>query len=322
MDYRKAYRNIMKRAKAENRVKDEKTYYESHHIIPNFMFKDRKGRAGPVGHLAGDCDDKNNLVLLTIREHFLAHLLLTKIYAGTRYEPSAKKSLVWFFTVLEKSSHPREEWYNLSRSKKYEKYRELAIQGIRDSMLGTMLVKDAKSGEKIGRVSTQHERVLSGEWVHWTTGRKNTEEQSKAWSKRMLGMGNPNAKNNITKQMIVDAVVKYVIGNDKCGNHILRKDIDQALKQELNVSAMIMKHRFTNGKTELLKEVNDHLINRKLAEVKYDPYYRGDEQKKKLSSASSTYRWATNGIENMRISADQINQFLEENNTYKQGRTI
>jgi len=312
----------MNRAKLENREKRGKTYYESHHIIPNFMFKDRKGRTGPIGHLDGNCNDKNNLVLLTMREHFLSHLLLTKIYTGTRYEPSAKKSLVWFFTLLEKSSHPREEWYNLSRSKKYEKYRELAIGSIRDSMLGTMLVKDVKTNEKIGRVSTQHKKVISGEWIHWTTGRKNTEEQTKASSKRMSGMGNSNAKNNITKEMVVDAVVKYVIENNKSSTYVLRKEIDNALKQELNVSVMIMKRRFINGRTELLSEVNTELANRNLLPVKYDPYYRGEEQKKKLSSVSSTYRWATDGIVSVRIGADQLDRFLEENKTYKQGRTI
>lgn len=322
MNYRNTYRNIMNRAKLESRAKGGKTYYESHHVVPNFMFKDRKGRVGPIGHLDGDCNDKNNLVLLTIREHFLSHLLLTKIYAGTRYENSAKKSLVWFFTVLEKSDHPREEWYNLSRSKKYEKYRELAIEGIRDSMVGTMLVKDAKTNEKIGRISTQHEKVLSGEWVHWTTGRKNTEEQTKANSKRMTGMGNSNAKNNITKQMVVDAVVKYVVENNKSSTYILRKEMDTALKQELNVSVMIMKQRFTNGRTELLAEVNTELANRNLLPVKYDPYYRGEEQKKKLSSASSAHRWATDGMVSIRLGADQLDRFLEENKTYKQGRTI
>lgn len=322
MNYRKAYRNIINRARAENRKKSGDTHYESHHIIPNFMFKDRKGRTGPKGHLDGDCDDKNNLVLLTIREHFLSHLLLTKIYAGTRYAPSAKKSLVWFFTLLEKSSHPRKEWYNLSRSKKYEKYRELAIEGIRDSMIGTMLVKDAITGEKIGRVSTQHKRVLSGEWVHWTTGRTISDKESKERSERNRGMSNPNAKANITKQMVVDAVVKYAIENKKSGEYILRKEIEQALKQELDVSVMIMKQRFTNGQKELLTEVNNELSKKSLEQVKYDPYHRGEEQKKLASSASSAQRWVTDGLVSARVGADNLDKFLKENTTYKQGRTL
>jgi len=322
MNYRKAYRNIMNRAKSENRTKDGKIYYESHHIIPNFMFKNRKGRLGPIGHLEGDCDDKNNLVLLTMREHFLAHLLLTKIYAKTRYEFSAKKSLVWFFTLVEKSLHPRKEWYNLSRLEKYEKYRELAIDGIRKSMSGTMLVKDAKTNEKIGRVSTQHLKVLSGAWVHWTKGRKNTKEQNIANSKRMSGMGNPNAKKNITRQTVVDAVVEYVIDNKKFGKHVLLKEIVHTLDQKLNVSVMVMNNRFPDGITELVSEVNSNLINKNLSTIKFDSYFRGEEQKKRLSSAASAYKWVTDGIINVRVNAVQLEQFLQENKTYKQGRTL
>lgn len=312
----------MNRAKMESRAKGGEIYYESHHIIPNFMFEDRKGRTGPAGHLTGECNDKNNLVLLTIREHFLSHLLLTKIYAGTRYEPSAKKSLVWFFTLLANSNHPREEWYKLSRSKKYEKHRELAIEAIRDSMVGTMLVKDAITGEKIGRVSIEHEQVLSGNWVHWSTGRKNTKEQTVLQSKRSAGMNNANAKPNITKQLVVDAIVKYVIDNNRCGEYLLRNEMDDAIKQDLAVSVTIIQNRFPEGRKELVTEVNTELSNRRLAEVKYNPYYRGEEQKKKLSSASSLHRWVTDGTVNMRISKEQLLDFLKKNTTYKQGRSI
>ena len=322
MNYRKIYQNIINRAKEENRVKGGKIYYELHHIIPTFMFKNRRGRTGPIGNLDGDCNDKNNLVLLTIREHFLSHLQLTKIYSGTRYEQSAKKSLVWFFTLLDKSSHPREEWYNLSRSKKYEKYRKLAIEGIRESMVNTMLVKDSITGEKIGRVPTNHEKVISKEWVHWNAGRKNTKEQSKLQSARSIGVNNSNAKPDITRQMVIDVIVNYVITNNRYGNYILRKEMDDALKNVLNVSVTIIKNRFTNGREELVSEVNNTLINAGLAVVSYNPYYRGDEQKKKLSSASSIYRWVTNGVKNVRLNADQLDQFLKENITYKHGRIL
>lgn len=47
------------------RKKDKNTYYESHHIVPRCL---------------GGNDDKENLVLLTAREHFIAHRLLSKIY--------------------------------------------------------------------------------------------------------------------------------------------------------------------------------------------------------------------------------------------------
>ena len=50
-----------------NRIKGDGVYYERHHIIPR--------------SLCGD-NSKSNLVLLTAKEHFVCHLLLTKMVTG------------------------------------------------------------------------------------------------------------------------------------------------------------------------------------------------------------------------------------------------
>jgi hypothetical protein len=47
----------------QNRIKNENEYYENHHIIPKSL---------------GGANNTENLVLLTAKEHFLAHWLLTK----------------------------------------------------------------------------------------------------------------------------------------------------------------------------------------------------------------------------------------------------
>lgn len=74
MNYQKIYNSIIQKAKSENRVKLRKNkadfiYYENHHIIPKCL---------------GGTDNKENLVLLTAKEHFLCHKLLTRIYEGNR----------------------------------------------------------------------------------------------------------------------------------------------------------------------------------------------------------------------------------------------
>jgi len=74
MNYKKVYENLIKQAKLKNRIKLKKTdinyiYYEKHHIKPIC--------------LEGD-DNRKNLVLLTAKEHFVAHKLLTYIYKGNR----------------------------------------------------------------------------------------------------------------------------------------------------------------------------------------------------------------------------------------------
>lgn len=62
MDYKKNYYDYIDYIKTLNR---KLGYSEKHHIVPKCL---------------GGSDDKFNLVVLTAREHFLAHYLLTKIY--------------------------------------------------------------------------------------------------------------------------------------------------------------------------------------------------------------------------------------------------
>jgi hypothetical protein len=65
MNYQKIHDQIIERAQLEDRKKNQSVYYESHHIIPKCM---------------GGTNSKNNLVLLTAREHFLIHWLLYRIH--------------------------------------------------------------------------------------------------------------------------------------------------------------------------------------------------------------------------------------------------
>lgn len=62
MNYKMHYDNLIEKARARVIVKE---YKEKHHIIPRCM---------------GGQDDKENLVELTAREHFIAHQLLAKAY--------------------------------------------------------------------------------------------------------------------------------------------------------------------------------------------------------------------------------------------------
>lgn len=53
-------------------------YVEAHHIIPKSFYKQNN----KSGWLLGDPDDSSNIVKLTPREHFICHLLLTKMTSG------------------------------------------------------------------------------------------------------------------------------------------------------------------------------------------------------------------------------------------------
>jgi hypothetical protein len=71
MNYRKTYLLVIKNARKQNRKSGFGKYYENHHILPKSLF--------PLWR-----DRKSNLVLLTPREHFFCHQLLTKIYSNNK----------------------------------------------------------------------------------------------------------------------------------------------------------------------------------------------------------------------------------------------
>jgi hypothetical protein len=64
---------IITHAKASNRKRGDGNYYENHHILPKSLFPLWEKR-------------KLNQVLLTAREHFFCHQLLTKIYPSFEME--------------------------------------------------------------------------------------------------------------------------------------------------------------------------------------------------------------------------------------------
>lgn len=97
MNYNKLYDTLISNAIFKNRVKSSKEYFELHHIVPLSL---------------GGLDQCKNTVLLTAREHFIAHWLLYKIHKGTnRY----KMAHAWFSMTRMSNNQKR------YTSKNYEK---------------------------------------------------------------------------------------------------------------------------------------------------------------------------------------------------------
>ena len=69
MNYEKIYYDFCSSRQQMNREKNKGTYFEEHHIKPKSLFPELK-------------KTKENLVLLTAREHYLAHLLLIRFTTG------------------------------------------------------------------------------------------------------------------------------------------------------------------------------------------------------------------------------------------------
>src|SRR5574343_393799 len=70
MNHKRVYSDLIITRKALCRTKSDNEYYENHHILPRCM---------------GGNNDNANLVLLTAREHYIAHKLLYFIYKETKH---------------------------------------------------------------------------------------------------------------------------------------------------------------------------------------------------------------------------------------------
>jgi len=148
MNYTKLYENIIERAKFENRVKGNGNYYENHHIQPRCL----KGN-----------DEDYNLVLLTGKEHFICHKLLTYIYPNNRDLATA-----FHFMVFGNNNYK-----NTARD--YEYARELI------SRIG--LSEETK--KRISRASK---------------GRLHTDEAKKKMSKTLKGKPAPNKGKKMSEE--------------------------------------------------------------------------------------------------------------------------
>lgn len=72
MNYQRIYNAIIQKARSENRIKYKGVYYEAHHIVPKCLGGDGQYK---------DWKWHENIILLTAREHFVCHWLLSRIYS-------------------------------------------------------------------------------------------------------------------------------------------------------------------------------------------------------------------------------------------------
>ena len=151
--YKKTYDALIEKGRQRGNKKSELDYYtESHHIIPKCM---------------GGTDEENNLVLLTYKEHVIAHRLLTKIY------PEQQK----LFAAVSFLLNIKKEESNVKVSlKELNDIREKSIEYLRKINTGS---GNPMYGKKI---SEEHKKILSE-----VNKRKRTEETKRKMALSQLG---------------------------------------------------------------------------------------------------------------------------------------
>lgn len=179
MKYKKIYKNLVSNKK--NRKKMKGVYYEAHHIIPKCM---------------GGSNSKENIVLLTHKEHYIAHLLLTKIYPKNT---SLKYSI---FRMTHSS-----KWHDGGRklnSRQLAKAKELMVEAARQRR-GE---KNSFYGKKHTKEFCESQRIKGRKRVgekNSNYGNKWNDEQKKKISLlnkgRLSGEKNPAKREEVRKKI-------------------------------------------------------------------------------------------------------------------------
>ena len=209
MNYQRIYENIIEKAKNEHRQKGNGVYYEKHHITPRCL---------------GGGDEKENLVLLTGREHFIAHKLLTKIHLNDR-----KIAL-----AFHKMSFSKNKKYRVS-SKDFERAREL---------ISSIPVSEETKKKMRGRKHTKEEKEKISKAL---LGKKKSLKHKEAIKRANIGMKRPDwVKEKMSKsrkmlfnngyEQIVSEKTKNKIGEANSGknNGMFGKRAPNALTFKIN----------------------------------------------------------------------------------------
>lgn len=273
MNYRKIYEDLTSTRKklfdkrAQER-KDRLFFYECHHILPRSL---------------GGGDELDNLVLLTFKEHFLAHLLLFKIYQKEKLVVETSK--MWSSIALmasdnkytgrcyDKRKNLYWRYYKPEHHPMYGggKHSKAGLESISLARKNKMPVMDINTGEVIGSVNVNHPKVISGEWVHTSKGRKPSEKERKELSKRNTGLNNPNARTHVDKEFILNFIKDHE--NICFENNFLNKSkITQKFYEHSKGSwfHVMIKNRFGNMEN-FIREYNQKFNTN----MNYNPYYRG-----------------------------------------------
>ena len=153
MNYAKIYESIIEKRK----INIPTGYTEEHHIVPRSL---------------DGTDDKTNLVKLTAKEHFICHLLLTKMYPKGSLE-YYKMSHAFLMMFVSSKDHGGNRYIT---SKKYEKLkvsfseRMTMLQiGENNSQYGTMWIhnKTLKQCKKVPKDSILDDGWEIGRKIKW-----------------------------------------------------------------------------------------------------------------------------------------------------------
>ena len=146
MNYKWHYDKLIETRKDRNL--DSNEYYESHHIIPTSM---------------GGSNDKENLIKLTAREHFLAHWLLWRIHRN-------RQTSFAFYALCRFGKKRMSKWTNFTCSSRAYEEAKISKAIVGHSIETRLKISKSKKGKP-------------SSWK----GKTHSDESKKKMSEKRLG---------------------------------------------------------------------------------------------------------------------------------------
>lgn len=169
MNYQKIYNQLVENAKSRT---DVLGYTEKHHIIPRAL---------------GGSDDYFNIVVFTAREHFIAHLLLAKIYGGPMWHAAHMMSNMAKYSnrkyAIVREEHSKQISVSLSgRTVSHITRKKISENKERSANISKSLKGRPKSDDH--KEAYRQSRLAGDNWAV-------SDDHKKKISDSMRGSGNP-----------------------------------------------------------------------------------------------------------------------------------
>jgi hypothetical protein len=203
MDYQKHYNLLISTRKELKREKNKGIYYENHHIIPRSM---------------GGSYYKDNLILLTPREHFVAHWLLYKIYNNQQMSYA-----FWLMCCFNEKFK-----FTKSNSKTYEKLK----QEIHQSLCGWNHTEESKIKMRTQKHSEESKRRI---------GEANSKPKPKSYGENLSklmkeGLADKIGKANLGISRNKGRIITWKVGKPKTTIQQFKNDI--LIKEWIGISEL------------------------------------------------------------------------------------
>jgi hypothetical protein len=272
--YSKWYFNIIENAK----TKQYDTYHETHHIIPRCM---------------GGTDDKDNLVKLSYREHFICHCLLPKFCKKKQHKIKMVYSLIFMLGVNEDSKDKK-----IFTSYQYEYVKKIA----KENLIG-------ENNPFYGKKHTEESRkkMSEGQRLAKESGKKLQKHTDETKEKLSIAAKNRSPE---TKRKQAETLRKFYSENNVSWytngkDSRMIKDSDPIPDGYYPGRYMEISEETRRKKSEDMKGEKNHFYGKKHSKETKEKIYT-PENRKKISDANSGRIRYTDGIREIRLKKDEI----------------